>query len=155
MQPSPVRDFVVGLFVLAGLAALAYLTFQVAGLSYRAPGGLVLYATFDDIGGLKERAPVVISGVKVGQVEGVALDDLLRARVKLDVDAKLKLPVDSTAAILTAGVLGDQFVSLEPGAEEETLKSGGQIELTESAISLERLIGKFVNNAGLDKGEGE
>jgi phospholipid/cholesterol/gamma-HCH transport system substrate-binding protein len=155
MQPSPVRDFVVGLFVLAGLAALAYLTFQVAGLSYRVPGGLVLYATFDDIGGLKERAPVVISGVKVGQVEGVALDDLLRARVKLDVDAKLKLPVDSTAAILTAGVLGDQFVSLEPGAEEETLKSGGQIELTESAISLERLIGKFVNNAGLDKGEGE
>lgn len=155
MQPSPVRDFIVGLFVLAGLAALAYLTFQVAGLSYRVPGGLELYATFDDIGGLKVRAPVVISGVKVGQVERVSLDDLLRARVTLDVDPALKLPVDSTAAIRTSGVLGDQFVSLEPGAEEETLKNGGQIELTESAISLERLIGKFVNNAGLDKDEGK
>ena len=78
MQSSPIRDLVVGLFVLAGLGALGYLTFQVGGLSYRTAGGLTLYAAFDDIGGLKERSPVSISGVKVGQVAGVQLDELLR-----------------------------------------------------------------------------
>jgi len=149
MQSSPVRDLIVGLFVLAGLAALAYLTFQVGGLSYKVPGGFELYATFDDIGGLKQRAPISVSGVKVGQVASVGLDDQLRARVQLDLDPKLKLPVDSTARILTSGVLGDQFVALEPGAEEDILKSGDEIEFTESALSIERLIGKFVNDAGL------
>ena len=89
MQASPVRDLVVGLFVFAGLVALAYLTFQVGGLSYRVPGGLVLYATFDDIGGLKERAPISISGVKVGQVESFTLDDLLRALVGAGVRVRL------------------------------------------------------------------
>ena len=151
MKPSPVRDFVVGLFVLAGLGALAYLTFQVGGLSYRVPGGLSLYATFDDIGGLKDRAPISISGVKVGQVKSVTLDDLLRARVELDLDARLELPVDSSARILTSGVLGDQFVSLEPGAEEDVLRNGEEIQYTESALSIERLIGKFVNDAELEE----
>ena len=151
MKPSPVRDFVVGLFVLAGLGALAYLTFQVGGLSYRVPGGLSLYATFDDIGGLKDRAPISISGVKVGQVKSVTLDDLLRARVELDLDARLELPVDSSARILTSGVLGDQFVSLEPGAEEDVLRSGEEIQYTESALSIERLIGKFVNDAEIEE----
>ena len=151
MQPSPIRDLIVGLFVLAGLAALAYLTFQVGGLSYKVPGGLELYATFDDIGGLKERAPISVSGVKVGQVASVELDDLLRARVKLDLDPHLKLPVDSAARIRTSGVLGDQFVALEPGAESDILRSGDEIEYTESAISIETLIGKFVNDVGLEK----
>lgn len=150
MQTSPVRDLVVGLFVAAGLAALAYLTFQVGGLSYRVPGGFVLYATFDDIGGLKERSPISVSGVKVGQVVGVELDDLLRARVRMDLDPALELPVDSAARILTSGVLGDQFISLEPGAEEDMLVSEEEIEFTESALSIERLIGKFVNDAGLE-----
>ena len=151
MQPSPIRDLTVGLFVLAGLAALAYLTFQVGGLSYKVPGGFELYASFDDIGGLKERAPISISGVKVGQVASVALDDMLRARVKLDLDPSLELPVDSAARILTSGVLGDQFVALEPGAEEDILKPGDEIEFTESALSIEKLIGKFVNDAGLEE----
>ena len=150
MQPSPIRDLIVGLFVLAGLAALAYLTFQVGGLSYKVPGGFELYATFDDIGGLKKRAPIKLSGVKVGQVDSVALDDLLRARVKLDLDPSLKLPVDTAARILTSGVLGDQFVALEPGAEDDILRSGEEVEFTESALSVERLIGKFVNDADLE-----
>ena len=77
MQSSPVRDLIVGLFVLGGLAALGYLSFQVGGISYKVPGGFELYATFDDIGGLKERSPISISGVKVGQVASVELDDLL------------------------------------------------------------------------------
>jgi phospholipid/cholesterol/gamma-HCH transport system substrate-binding protein len=151
MQPSPIRDLTVGLFVLAGLAALAYLTFQVGGLSYKVPGGFELYASFDDIGGLKERAPVKLSGVKVGQVDSVALDDLLRARVKLDLAPGLELPVDSAARILTSGVLGDQFIALEPGAEEDILRPGDEIEFTESALSIEKLIGKFVNDADLEE----
>jgi phospholipid/cholesterol/gamma-HCH transport system substrate-binding protein len=151
MQPSPIRDLTVGLFVLAGLAALAYLTFQVGGISYKVPGGFELYASFDDIGGLKERAPIKLSGVKVGQVESVALDDLLRARVKLDLDPSLELPVDTAARILTSGVLGDQFIALEPGAEEDILRPGDEIEFTESALSVEKLIGKFVNDADLEE----
>lgn len=150
MQASPIRDLVVGLFVLAGCVALAYLTFQVGGASVRSKGGFTLYAAFDDIGGLKIRAPVSISGVKVGQVASVELDELLRARVTLDVAAGLELPLDSTARIQTSGVLGDQFVALEAGGEEDMLQSGDEIEFTESALSLERLVGKFVNDAGLE-----
>jgi phospholipid/cholesterol/gamma-HCH transport system substrate-binding protein len=153
MQPSPIRDFVVGLFVLAGLAAIAYLSIQVGGLSYKGPGGLELIASFDEIGGLAPRAPVAISGVKVGQVSRIELDSTLRARVTLDLDATLALPVDSTASIRTAGLLGDQFIALEPGGEEQLLQSGDEIGFTESALSIERLIGKFVNNAGMDEGE--
>ena len=150
MKASPVRDLVVGLFVLAGLLSLAYLTFQVGGVSYRVAGGFVLYASFDDIGGLKARAPISISGVKVGQVAGVELDEMLRARVRMDLDPTLELPVDSAARIRTSGVLGDQFIALEPGAEEDMLGPGEEIEFTESALSLENLIGKFVNDAGLE-----
>jgi phospholipid/cholesterol/gamma-HCH transport system substrate-binding protein len=150
MQASSTRDLVVGLFVLGGLLALAYLSFQVGGLSYKVPGGLVLYATFDDIGSLKERSPVSVSGVKVGQVTGVELDELLRARVAMDLDPSLELPTDSSARILTAGVLGDQFIALEPGAEEALLVTGEEVGFTESALSIEKLIGKFVNDAGLE-----
>ena len=149
MQPSPIRDLLVGLFVLGGLVALGYLTFQVGGLSWRGDERLTVYAVFDDIGGLKQRAPVSISGVKVGEVTGVELDELLRARVVLELDGTLEVPVDSAARILTSGVLGDQFVALEPGAEEDILQSGDEIEMTESALALERLIGRFVNDAGL------
>jgi phospholipid/cholesterol/gamma-HCH transport system substrate-binding protein len=151
MQASPLRDLVVGLFVLVGLGALVYLTFQVGGLSYRVPGGLVLYAAFDDIGGLKERSPVTISGVKVGQVAGIGLEPvLMQARVELDLDPSLELPVDTWARIRTSGVLGDQFVALDPGGEDDILSSGDTIEATESAISIEGLIGKFVNDADLE-----
>lgn len=151
MKPSPVRDLIVGLFVLAGLGAVGYLSLRVGGLDYRGPGGLIVYATFDEIGGLKPRAPVTISGVKVGQVESIGLDQDLRARVKLDIDARLEIPIDSSAAILTAGLLGDQFIEIEPGAEEEMLRNGEEFSFTENALSIERLIGKFVNNAGLDE----
>lgn len=153
MQRSATRDLVVGLFVAVGLAALAYLSFQVGGLSWNAPGGLTLYATFDEIGGLKARAPVVIAGVKVGQVTGIELDGDLRARVTLDVDPQVEIAADSSAAIRTSGVLGDQYVAIEPGAETERLRSGDPILYTNGAISLEKVIGGFV--AGLDEDEKE
>ena len=151
MQSSPARDFAVGLFVLAGLAALAYLSIQVGGLS--GPRGFTLYATFDQIGGLTPRAPVVVSGVEVGQVSSIGLDEDLRARVELDLDPSMELPVDTWASIMTQGVLGNQFVALEPGAEDDLLQPGEEIAFTESAVLLERLIGKFMDDADLDKEE--
>ena len=152
MQPSPIRDLIVGLFVALGLATIAYLSIQVGGVSYAGRGGLELRATFDQIGGLKPRAPVSIAGVTVGQVKDIALDDRLRARVTLEVEKDLALPVDSSAAIQTQGLLGDQYIALEPGGEEEVLKNGDEIEFTESALSVERLIGKFVQDSGIENG---
>jgi len=153
MSRSPVRDFVVGLFVLIGLGAIAYLSINVGGLSYSGPGGLTLYASFDQTGGLKPRAPVVIAGVKVGQIAAIELGKDYRARATFDLDAKLALPTDTTASIQTAGLLGDRYVALQLGGEEATLKSGDEISFTESAVILERLIGKLVHNAPSDKSE--
>jgi phospholipid/cholesterol/gamma-HCH transport system substrate-binding protein len=153
MIRAPLRDLLVGLFVLAGLGAIAYLSLSVGGLSARGPGGLTVFADFDEIGGLKPRAQVVLSGVKVGQVASIALDDNYRARVKMDLDARLKLPIDTSASIMTSGLLGDRYVSLQLGGETETLKPGDRIAMTESAVVLERLIGKLVY--GGDRGKTE
>ena len=149
MQQSATRDFVVGLFVVAGLLTIGYLSIQVGGSTYKGNGGLVLYAGFDEIGGLKPRAPVAIAGVNVGQVTGIDLDEYLRARVTLEVDSGLDLPVDTSAGIRTAGLLGDHFIALEPGGEEDLLTSGEEIAYTESALSIERLIGRFVHDSGI------
>ena len=149
MQPSPTRDISVGLFVLAGLAAIAYLSVQVGGLS--GPRGFTLYATFDQIGGLTSRSPVVISGVEVGQVSSIRLDEDLRARVELDLDPSVELPIDTWASIMTQGLLGNQFVALDPGAEEELLQAGGDFDYTEDAVLLEKLIKKVVGGGDLDE----
>ena len=145
MQSSATRDIIVGLFVLGGLAAVFYLSTNLGGLSYTGDAGFQLVAIFDDIGGLSQRSPVKISGVKVGQVAEIALDEDLRARVALDLDPGLELPIDSSAAIRTAGLLGDQFVSLEPGAEDELLAPGEIFTFTESALSLDELVGRLVH----------
>ncbi len=149
MQSNATRDLVVGLFVLAGLSALAYLSLQVGGIERNSQGGLELSAEFTEVGGLTARAPVVISGVKVGKVKRIELTPELRAKVVLDVDAKYPLPIDTSAAIRTAGLLGDQYVALEPGAEEELLANGGEISFTESALSIERLVGDFVHGSDI------
>lgn len=148
MADSPRQELWVGAFVLVGLVAIAYLSFAIGGLQGGGPGGLEIQATFDEIGGLKSRARVVIGGVKVGQVKGIGLADDFRARVTLDVDAKLALPSDTSASILTSGVLGDQYIALEPGAEETKLAPGDELQFTQSAIVLERLIGKLIQNLG-------
>jgi phospholipid/cholesterol/gamma-HCH transport system substrate-binding protein len=142
------RDFGVGAFLLAGIAAIAVLSISVGGATYRGPGGLELAVTFDQIGGLKGRAPVVVSGVKVGQVASITLDGDLRARVMLDVDRDLKLPADSSATILTAGLLGDQYIELTPGGEEKLLVSGDEIQFKQDAFVLERMIGRLIQNLG-------
>ena len=153
MQPNSIRDFAVGLFVLMGLLAIGYLSLQVGGLTLQREGGLVLYATFDDIGGLSERAPVRISGVRVGQVEQIILDEDLRAKVKLDLQSDLALSIDSYAAIRTSGLLGDQFIALEPGAEDEMLRPGEAFSFTESATNLDKLIGAVVHGDALSGGD--
>jgi phospholipid/cholesterol/gamma-HCH transport system substrate-binding protein len=154
MRRSPARDFLVGLFVLAGLGAIAYLSLTIGGVSYNGPKGLMLFAKFDEIGGLKERAPVEISGVKVGEVAAIALADDYRAKVTFNLDPTLKLPIDTSASIVTSGVLGDRYVSLQLGGEDQILHSGDQIEWVESAVILERLIGKLIHNTDVGGGNG-
>jgi len=151
MQRSPLRDLIVGIFVLCGLASIGYLSIKVGGLYYSGPSGFKLVATFDEVGDLKARSAVVIAGVKVGQVVSIELDDMLRARCVLDVDPSLDLDVETSASIMTAGLLGEKFVALEPGGSDEMLESGDEIGRTVSAISIENLVGKFVNDAGLEK----
>jgi phospholipid/cholesterol/gamma-HCH transport system substrate-binding protein len=144
------RDLTVGGFVLAGLMVISYLSVSVGGLHVGTNPRMTVYALFDEIGGLTTRSPVVIGGVKVGDVRSIGLESDFRARVELSLEASLKLPKDTSASILTAGVLGNQYVGLQPGADEETLKSGDYIELTESAVILERLLGRVIQNLGTE-----
>ncbi|MEW6272468.1 MAG: outer membrane lipid asymmetry maintenance protein MlaD [Thermodesulfobacteriota bacterium] len=152
MSRSPARDLVAGLFVLVGLAAIAVLAFRVAANPLLESGGMQIYATFDQTGGLKPRAPVELAGVKVGQVADITLSDDYRARVALDIRPDLELPIDTSASIVTAGVLGDRYVSLQLGGDDRMLQPGEEITFTESAVILERLIGKMVHNAGVGDG---
>ena len=146
MQRSSTRDLVVGCFVLAGLLALGFLSVRVGGISTGELKGLTLYAHFDDIGGLKPRAKVTIAGVKIGRVKDVNLDEDYRAKVEFEVRGDLELTIDTTASIVTSGLLGDQYLSLQLGAEEEFLVDGETVDFTESALGLERLIGKLIHN---------
>jgi len=149
MRNGTTRDLMVGLFVLAGLAALAYLSLRVGGLEIVQAERIVLRATFDDIGGLSVRAPVRIAGVKVGQVSAIGLDEDLRATVSMEIDSGLELSIDSSAAIRTSGLLGDQFISVELGAEEESLQPGEEFVFTESALSIDKLVGNLIHDAGV------
>ena len=155
MRRSPTRDLIVGLFVCAGLAAIAYLSLAIGGVSYTGKKGLLLFANFDETGGLKVRAPVVISGVKVGEVSKIGLSDDYRARVDLNLDPSLKLPIDTTASIVTSGILGDRYISLQPGGDDKLLAPGDQITFVESAVILERLIGKMIHNTDVSNGGGK
>lgn len=149
MQSNATRDLIVGLFVLVGLGALAYLSLQVGGLEFGGKEQIVLSATFDDIGGLSVRAPVRIAGVKVGQVSSIDLDGDLRARAWITVDSDVELSIDSSAAIRTAGLLGDQFISIELGAEDDVMQEGDEFTFTESALSIDKLVGRLVHDAGV------
>ena len=143
------RDVIVGSFVAVGLGVLVYLSVSIGGARISGGESFQVYATFDEVGGLTTHSPVVIGGVKVGSVASIRLDDRFQAVVALSLDQGLELPADTSAAILTAGVLGNQYVGLLPGAEEETLKPGDYLTMTEDAVVLERLIGKVVQNLGV------
>jgi phospholipid/cholesterol/gamma-HCH transport system substrate-binding protein len=145
MELNAQRDFWVGLFVCAGLATVAWLSLQVGGVTLGGGASMTLYAHFDDIGGLTDRSPVRVAGVTVGRVTAIDLDDDLRARVTLQVDEDVPLSIDTAAAIRTSGLLGDQFIALEPGAEDVNLTQGEVFSFTESAINLDKLVGSLVH----------
>lgn len=137
----------VGLFVALGLAGFLVLGLQVSGLAeIRQQPGYQVAASFDNIGGLRERAPVSMAGVRVGKVERIELNpESHQAEVILRIDQRYdRIPVDTSAAIYTSGLLGEQYVGLEAGWEDETLGSGDRITQTQSAVVLERLIGQFL-----------
>ena len=148
MSKSPARDLIAGIFVILGILAVAVLAFRVGEDPFSETGGMSLYATFDEASGLKRLAPVDIAGVRVGRVVAIELDENYRARVEMNLDANLELPIDTSASIVTAGVLGDRYVSLQLGGEEILLQPGEEIAFTESAVILERLIGKDLDNVG-------
>jgi len=145
-----ILEFWVGLFVLLGFAALGILAFRVAngGDSFGAPSATyTVYAQFDDIGSLKVQAPIKSAGVLVGRVESIELDPKnFQAKVRMSLDKKYAFSVDSSAKILTSGLLGEQYIGLEQGGEEDKLRDGDTLTLTTSAMVLENLINKFVNN---------
>ena len=137
----------VGAFVLMSLMALAVIAFQVSNFSgWKERPTYQVSALFDNIGGLKVRAPLKLSGVVIGRVTSIEIDPVsFKARVNMRVDQALnQLPADSSASILTSGLLGHQYVGLDPGGDEEVLQQGSQIGMTQSAVVLEELIGQFL-----------
>lgn len=137
----------VGLFVAAGLAALFMLAMQVSNLSSMSNDqGYELVARFENVGGLKVRSPVSVGGVRVGRVAAIDYDmETFEAVVRLNIAQQYdKFPQDTSARIFTAGLLGEQYVALEPGGADELLKPGDNIQLTQSALVLEQIIGQFL-----------
>lgn len=140
-------ETLVGLFVAAGLVALFVLAMKVSNFSAFANAeGYLVEARFDNIGGLKVRSPVTMAGVRVGRVEGISFDnETYEAVVKLKIEHKYDtLPTDSSASIFTAGLLGEQYVAVEPGGEYEYMKEDDRFKITQSALVLEEMIGQFL-----------
>ena len=143
----------VGVFVALGLGAVFVLALEVSGLAdFRDRPAYQVTAHFDNVGGLREKAPVSMAGVRVGQVKAIELDpQSYQARVTLGLDQRFdRIPVDTTAAIYTSGLLGEQYISLDAGWEEEYLSADDHITSTQSAVVLERILGQFLYNLGDD-----
>jgi phospholipid/cholesterol/gamma-HCH transport system substrate-binding protein len=141
-----VVEILVGLFVLLGMGAMVFLALQAANLtSFRNSQTYALSARFDNIGGLKPRAAVRSAGVNVGRVTSIALDPkTYQGVVTMEVDTGVRFPKDSSAKILTSGLLGDQYIGIEPGADDKNLAAGDVIRQTQSAVVLENLIGQMI-----------
>jgi phospholipid/cholesterol/gamma-HCH transport system substrate-binding protein len=141
-------ETLVGLFVLLGLAGFVFLSLKAANLaSFGARESYVVTARFDNIGGLKARSPVRSAGVNVGRVTSISLDPkTFQGLVVMELDKGVLFPKDSSAKILTSGLLGDQYIGIEPGADEKNLAAGDTIKQTQSAVVLENLIGQFLFN---------
>lgn len=139
-------DLWVGLFVLLGAAALFFLAMKAGNMSSLSFDKTYAVITrFDNIGGLKPRAPVKSAGVVVGRVADIRFNDkTYQAYVTLDLEVKYKFPKDTSAKILTSGLLGEQYIGLEPGGDTNNLVAGDQIKMTQSAVVLENLISQFL-----------
>lgn len=155
---SRALEILVGFFVCLGIAAVFVLTFRVASLDTIGGSGATyrVSGTFENIGGLKAGSSVTMAGVKVGRVQSITIDpSSFQARVTIDISGQYdKIPEDTSAKILTSGLLGDQYIGLEPGGMDEYLKDGSELTLTQSALVLENLIGQFVSSSkGDDKND--
>jgi phospholipid/cholesterol/gamma-HCH transport system substrate-binding protein len=158
MESTPARELGAGLFILLGFAALFFLATQTTNVeSYVNDKGYTVIAKFEDVAGLKERAPVTMAGVTIGRVERIAFDpDRLNAVVTMRIAPEFnRIPDDSDASILTAGLLGSKYVGIGPGGSETYLKNDSQIELTQSAIVLENIIGKLLFKLGMEKDDAQ
>jgi len=149
-------DFWVGLFVLLGLAALVFLALRAGNMSsFSFAPTYQVQARFDNLGGLKVRAPIKSSGVVVGRVSGVRFDnEAYQALVTLDLDSRYTFPQDSSLSILTSGLLGEQYIGITPGGEDTLLKQGSTVQMTQSAVVLEELISKFLYSSADQVGAG-
>ena len=145
-------EVMVGMFVLLGFAGLLFLALKAANLGSVGGGdSYSVSAKFENIGGLKVRAPVRSAGVKVGHVTAISLDaKSFQGVVRMDIDRSVQFPSDSSAKILTAGLLGDQYVGIEAGADAKNLAVGDTIGNTQSAVVLENLIGQFLYSKAAD-----
>lgn len=141
-----ILDLWVGLFVIVGFAALLFLTLKVGSMNtVNRSGSYEITARFENIGGLKTRAPVKIAGVVVGRVADVRLDnETYEAAVTLRLDKRYAFPKDTSAAIMTSGLLGEQYIGLEAGGDSEKLKDKDRVLITQDAVVLENLIGQFL-----------
>ncbi|OYT87125.1 MAG: outer membrane lipid asymmetry maintenance protein MlaD [Burkholderiales bacterium PBB6] len=148
-------EIFVGLFVVLGAIGLVFLALKAANLaSFAAGDAYQLKAKFDNIGGLKPRAPIRAAGVNVGRVVSISLDpQTYQGVVTLEISKTVEFPRDSSAKILTAGLLGDQYIGIEPGGDEKNLAAGDVIKQTQSAVVLENLIGQFLFNKAAESGE--
>lgn len=147
MQHTRNQDTLVGLFVAAGIAGLFFLAMHVSNLSsFSDEDSYTVIAKFENSGGLKVKSPVSAAGVKIGKVTSITFDPkTYKSVVELSINSKYNtLPDDTTASVFTAGLLGEQYVNLEPGGSDDYLKKGGEIEITQSAIILEKAIGQFL-----------
>lgn len=148
-------EILVGLFVALGALALLFLALKAANLATFGNGGATytLQARFDNIGGLKPRAPVRSAGVNVGRITSISLDtQTYQGVVTLEIKEGVNFPKDSSAKILTAGLLGDQYIGIEPGGDEKNLVGGDVIKQTQSAVVLENLISQFLFSKAADSG---
>lgn len=155
MQQTRSVELGTGLFVLFGLGALFFLTTQTTGSStFSGSDAYTVTARFENVGSLTNRAPVSMSGVTIGRVTSVQFDpERLDAVVTFKIDSRFdKIPDDSDASILTSGLLGSQYIGLQPGGSEFYLEEGSEIQFTQSAIVLENLISKYLFNQGADSG---
>jgi phospholipid/cholesterol/gamma-HCH transport system substrate-binding protein len=154
MRQTRAVEIGTGLFVLLGMSALFFLTTQTTGGDdFKADSVFTVEARFENIGSLRERAPVTMSGVTIGRVTTVSFDPVtLEAVVEFVIDSRYdQIPDDTDASILTSGILGSQYVGLQAGGSDMYLEDGSEILFTQSAIVLENLIGKFLVNAGSDE----
>jgi len=147
-------DFLVGIFVILGVISLFFFAIKVSNISYKQEKGYTVEARFDNIGTLKKGASVKSAGVIVGQVESIVFNDkLFQAQVFIHLNNLYKFPKDSQLKISTTGLLGDQYLALEAGADTQTLNQGDIIQQTQSALVLEDLIGKFLYSKAQDMGK--